>query len=109
MDKAAAVSPDVGDQGGSAVHVHDLSHGRVEFARLQGAVADAIEDRAKAVVSEEVAHAGGVLGVERNDAVTLQAMRLPRTGADDLAGVAPLKVMQGVVAGNAGGAGEKQR
>src|SRR5262249_23953739 len=54
------------------------------------------------------AQAGRVLGVERHDAGADEPRGQSRPGADDLAGVAPLKVVQGVVAGHDGNAGDEQ-
>ena len=94
---------------GGAGDVDRRGHGRVQLARLQGTVADGVEDAAEAIGAEQVAQAGGVLGVERDDAGAGEppGRRGPR--ADDLAGIALLEVVQGVVAGNAGDAGDEQR
>ena len=55
MDQANAARPDAFQDRGNALDVQLAGHRRVEFARLQRTVADAIQDGAEAEPVEQVA------------------------------------------------------
>ena len=97
------------DEGGGAGDVDGAGHRRIELARLEGAVADRVEDAAEAVLVEEPTHADRVLGVERHDAGAGETKRLMRTSADHLAGMARVEMAESMQAGDAGDAGDEKR
>ncbi len=57
---------------------------------------------------KKLAHAGRILGVQDGDAVAFESPGLGRSGADHLARIALLKIMEGAVAGNTRDAGNEQ-
>src|SRR5262245_12950680 len=84
-------------------------HGRVQLARLEGAVAGAVKDRADLESAEQIGQAVPVFPFERDHALAGQPPGLARTEAEDTAGVARLKGQEGVVAGDAGDTRHQQR
>src|SRR5205814_1824854 len=91
-----------------ALDVDRVGHCGVEFARLQSAIADAVEDGAEADAIEERPHADSVLGILRANAGRDEFPSLVRPYADDLAGILAMEVMEGVVTRDAGDAGDEQ-
>ena len=86
-----------------------MGHGGVEFARFEGTVADAIEDRAKAEPLEEGSHAVRVLFMLGDDAGADQPPRLMGADADDLTRIFAMEMVKRVETRDAGNAGDEQR
>ncbi len=109
MDEARIVPLyQVGENQG-ALHVDPVGHRGIELARFEGAIADAVEDRAEAEAIEQGAHTGGVFFLLRDDVGAGELPRLMGADADDLAGVFALEVVKRVKARDAGDAGDEQR
>lgn len=92
-----------------ALDVHGVGHGRVQFARFQSAVADAVEDGTEAMLAKELADAVAVFGVLGNDAAAGEPPGLPRPDADDLTGIARAEIVKGIETRHARDAGDEQR
>src|SRR4051794_33668882 len=86
-----------------------MRHRRVKLARLQGAVADAVQHRAEAILAAQVAQAINIIRVEGDDAVAHEAKGLARANTDDPAGEAVAEVVERVVPGDARDAGDEER
>src|SRR5262249_30442954 len=82
-------------------------HRRIEFARLEGAVAGAVENATEAVQAEQFKQGVLVLRVHGEDAWTDELPRLRRPDAENLSGMTPLEIWKGVVTGHAGDAGDE--
>src|SRR5262245_40087672 len=93
------------EDGRGADNIERVRHGRIEFARLEGAVADTVEHRAEAESIEQAPQSVGILGILSDDARPAQPPSSHRPNADDLAGIFAMEIMERVVPGNAGDAG----
>src|SRR5437763_17150961 len=104
MHEPAAVGPRLLGDGSRALDIEHARHLRIELARFQGTIADAVQHRAKTKRAKEIAQCPAVLGVNGHDAWTVKLAGLPRPGAEYLIGITPLEVGQRVVSGDTGDA-----
>src|SRR5437016_549461 len=83
MHEPAAVGARLLDDAGRTFDVEDPRHHRIELARFQGTVADAVEDRAETVGAKEIVQCPAVLRVYGDDSGTVKLPGLPRPGAEN--------------------------
>ena len=84
-------------------------HRRIEFTRLQGAVAGAIEDGPESISAKQIEKGIAILCVHGDDSGTDQLPGPRRPDAENLSGMAVLEIRQSIVAGDAGDASDEQR
>ena len=96
------------EQVDEAFDVRAPGQARIELAGPQGAVAGAVEHRLKLVLVEQRAQAAVVFGVAGDDAVAGERPVVFLANGDDLARIARAEIVERVVAGDAGHAGDEQ-
>ncbi len=92
---------------GSAGDIHLMGHAGVQFAFLESAVADGVQNAAKLMAIEKLAQFLFVFDVERNDTGPGQPPGFLRPNANHLIGIAFDQVMKGVEARDARNAGNE--
>jgi len=85
-------------------HIDAPRQVRVEFAGLEGAVAGAIQYRAKSMFGEQFGQSHGIFGVAGDDSLAREAEVVALANPDDLARITFAEMMEGVISGNAGDA-----